>query len=73
MIFNPLFTEYKSITGAVPSNTSVNFRVKGNFDSVIFQLKKDGNDYYDNFVMQKQGEWFDLDISFEKGLFFYRL
>lgn len=72
MIFNPLYTEYKSITGAVPSNTSINFRVKGNFDSVIFQYKKDGNDFYDNFVMQKQGEWFNVDISLEKGLYFYR-
>ena len=72
MIYNPLFTEYKSITGAVPSNTSINFRVKGNFDSVIFQLKKDGNDFYDNYVMQKKGERFSLDISLEKGLFFYR-
>ena len=41
-LYNPLDKFYKSITGAIPENEQVTFRVKGNFDSVVLLLKKDG-------------------------------
>ena len=39
--FNPLDKFYKSNIGAIPNNTKTIFRVKGNFDSVVFVFKKD--------------------------------
>ena len=40
--FNPLDKFYKSQTGAVCADKEITFRVKGNFDSVVFVFKKDG-------------------------------
>ena len=40
--FNPLDKFYKSQTGAVCADKEITFRVKGNFDSVVLLLKKDG-------------------------------
>ena len=72
MIYNPLDTFYKSQIGAVNAKETITFRVKGNFDSVIFQFKKDGCDVYDNVAMQKDGEWFSVELSLSVGLYFYR-
>ena len=40
--FNPLDKFYKNFIGAVPEGEKITFRVKGDFDSVVFVLKKDG-------------------------------
>lgn len=70
MIYNPLDKFYKSIIGAVPESTTVKFRVKGNFNSVNFILKKDGED--DKFFPMKKFEgYFEIDLSFAVGLYFY--
>ncbi len=70
MIYNPLSKDYKSILGAVPSNKNIKFRVKGDFGSVIFVVKKDGEDicYY---PMQKNGDFFEVQLKFSVGLYFY--
>lgn len=70
MIYNPLNTFYKSIIGAVPENTLIKFRVKGNFNSVTFVLKKDGEQ--DRFYeMNKFNGYFEIELSFSIGLYFY--
>ena len=71
MIYNPLDKFYKSITGAVPEKTEITFRVKGNFDSVIFAFKKDGEERFNFCEMKKMEEFFEIARSFEKGLYFY--
>ena len=68
--YNPLNKFYKSITGPISNDEQVTFRVKGNFDSVVFVLKKDGcaENYY---PMLKQGDTFELSIKLQVGLYFY--
>ncbi len=70
MVYNPLLNDYKSIVGAVPSKENIKFRVKGDFDSVIFVIKKDGEDvcFYD---MIKVNGFFEKELSFTSGLYFY--
>ncbi len=70
MIYNPLSIDYKSVTGAVPSDTNIKFRVKIDFDSVIFVVKKDEEDvcYY---PMQKVNGFFEKELAFSSGLYFY--
>lgn len=70
MFYNPLSIDYKSIVGAVPNNEIIKFRVKGDFDSVIFVIKKDNEDvcYYE---MQKNENFFEVELTFTVGLYFY--
>ena len=70
MIYNPLSIDYKSVTGAVPSYTNIKFRVKTDFDSVIFVVKKDEEDVC-CYPMKKVGDFFEREISFSSGLYFY--
>ena len=70
MIYNPLDKFYKSIIGAVPENKTIKFRVKGNFNSVNFILKKDGGQDA-IYKMHKKEGFFEVDLSFSVGLYFY--
>lgn len=70
--FNPLDNFYKSQIGAIVANKKTTFRVKGEFDSVVFVYKKDGDETLNYCQMQKDGDIFSLDIAFDRGLYFYR-
>lgn len=71
MIYNPIDKFYKSYTGAVPENMEVTFRVKGNFDSVAFAFKKDGEESFTFYSMNNCGDYFEITTSFSVGLYFY--
>ncbi len=71
VFYNPLDKHYKSQIGAVPADKNITFRVKGNFDSVVFVLKKDSDGFAVRYNMQKNNGEFSLDISFNRGLYFY--
>lgn len=68
--FNPLDKFYKSITGAVCANKKITFRVKGDFNSVVLLLKKDGgkDDFY---PLNNKGGYFEVTLSVDVGLYFY--
>ncbi len=68
--YNPLDEFYKSKIGAISNNDKITFRIKGNFNSVIFCYKKDGQDYICN-QMQNKGEYFEISQTFLSGLYFY--
>lgn len=70
MIYNPLDSYYKSKIGAVSENEKITFRIKGDFTSVAFCCKKDGEDYT-IYQMQSKGEYFEIDKLFSCGLYFY--
>lgn len=69
--FNPLDKFYKNQIGAVCAEEKVTFRVKGDFDSVVLLLKKDGSDNDLQFEMQKLTDYFEVSFKLEKGLYFY--
>ena len=70
--YNPLDKFYKSQIGAVKADTNITFRVKGNFDSVVFVFKKDGEDSCCNEVpLIKNDDFFQVEIKFTRGLYFY--
>ncbi len=70
VFFNPLNTYYKNITGPISESEQITFRVKGNFDSVVFVLKRDGES--ENYIpMQRDEEGFNLTIQLSIGLYFY--
>ncbi len=69
--FNPLDKFYKSQIGAVRANTNIAFRVKGNFDSVVLLLKKDGEEQCCSFFMNKCDGFFQTELSLSVGLYFY--
>lgn len=70
MIFNPLNKTYKSILGAIPKSKKLKLRVKDYFDSVLFVCHKDGEqDFY--LPMQRKEGFFELEIAFNVGLYFY--
>ena len=69
--YNPLDKFYKSQTGAVCADSLIKFRVKGDFDSVLLLLKKDGQSGFDRHLMNKCYDFFELDIKFSVGLYFY--
>ena len=71
MIYNPLDKFYKSFIGAIPDNQVITFRVKGQFDSVVFVLRKDGQSDCARFVMQKNDDYFEIQLKIERGLYFY--
>ncbi len=68
--YNPLDEFYKSKIGAIPENEKITLRVKGNFNSVIFCCKKDGEEYVCH-QMQKNNGYFEIEICFTSGLYFY--
>ena len=69
-IYNPLIKFHKSILGAISDNDKIKFRVKGNFNSVSFVYFKDGGDKI-YAPMKKKDEYFEIELSFKKGLYFY--
>lgn len=68
--YDPLDKFYKSITGAIPADEQVTFRVKGDFDSVVLLLKKDG-EYPCFYRMDKKTNFFELTLKLTVGLYFY--
>lgn len=71
-LYNPLDKFYKSVTGAVRSDKEITFRVKGNFDSVVFVYEKDGVALTENVQMDKRNGYFECRITFPRGLYTYR-
>ncbi|MBE5754374.1 MAG: glycoside hydrolase family 13 protein [Clostridiales bacterium] len=71
MYYNPLDVFYKSHTGAVPFNKRLTIRVKGNFDSVVLLVQKDGETIDNRIDMLKDGDVFMCDIMLPIGLYFY--
>lgn len=71
MYFNPLDKFCKSITGAVPSNKKLTFRVKGDFDSIVLLVQKDGEDFDNRFELLRKDDYFVCDIMLPVGLYFY--
>ncbi len=70
MIYNPLDTFYKSQIGAIKENSKITFRVKGNFNSCVFCIKKDGFEY-ESYQMQKKEDYFEVSTKLTIGLYFY--
>ncbi len=71
MYYNPLDIFYKSHTGAVPENKRLTIRVKGNFDSVVLLVQKDGETFDNRIEMLKENGVFVCDIQLSVGLYFY--
>ena len=69
--FNPLDTFYKSQIGAVCTDKVITFRVKGNFNSVVFVLNKDGESECKYYNLTKKEDCFECSIKFSCGLYFY--
>lgn len=69
--YNPLDKFYKSQIGAVEEGALITFRVKGDFNQVSFMCKKDGEDFFVKHKMNKVNDCFQLEISFNVGLYFY--
>lgn len=69
--YNPLDKYYKSQTGAVEENSIITFRIKGDFDCASFMCKKDGEDVFISHAMTKTCNAFEIEISFDRGLYFY--
>ena len=70
ILYNPLDKFYKNITGAVSENEQITFRVKGDFDSVVFVLKKDG-EYPCFYKMSRVVDYFEISLKLSVGLYFY--
>lgn len=70
-IFNPLDKYFKSILGAVNTKDEVTFRVKGNFNSVVFIYKFDKDKSEKWLSMDKKDGYFEITLSFPVGLYFY--
>ena len=63
-IFNPLDKFYKSQTGAVREGDMITFRVKGDFNSVVFVLNKDGIDEFEYYqLIKKDGYYKNLYLA----------
>ena len=69
--FNPLDKFYKSQTGAVREGEMITFRVKGDFNSVVFFLNKDGESEFQYHQLTKIDDYFECSLSFSRGLYFY--
>ena len=72
-LYDPLDRFYKSAIGAVQENEKKIFRVKGEFDSVFFVFRRDGEEGDSKIKMMKKDGFFELEKEFDKvGLYFYR-
>ncbi len=71
MIYNSLSKQHKSITGAIPSDTKLTLRVKNVFDSVLLLIQKDGEEKIAEYSMFNRGDFFEIDVSLKRGLYFY--
>lgn len=71
-LYNPLDKFYKSVTGAVRSGEEITFRVKGNFDSVVFVYEKIDGGGEVRVQMQKKEFGFECKTVFSRGQYSYR-
>ena len=69
--YNPLDRFHKSITGAFCTDREITFRVKGDFDSVVFLFKSDKDNLEKWIEMDKKSDFFEISLSFSVGLYFY--
>ncbi len=70
LIYNPLDKFYKSKRGAISTNERLTLRVKGQFDSVVLLIMKDGeSDCF--YQMQKCDGYFEVSLILDAGLYFY--
>ena len=69
--YNPLDKFCKSVTGAATENEKIVFRVKADFESLVLVVKKDNAISDDFYPMTKSGDFFEREISFSRGLYFY--
>lgn len=68
-IFNPLVKAHKSVTGGIEEFTVVTFNVISDCSFVTMHLYSD-NEHIDR-LFDKNGDLFSLELSLEKGLYFY--
>ena len=71
MIYNPLDKYYKNIIGACSEQEELEFRVKGNFGSVLLIFKSDKTDEEFSCLMEKKLDCFYTKIKLPVGLYFY--
>ena len=71
-LYNPLDKFYKSVTGAVRAGEEITFRVKGNFDSVVFVYEKIDGGGEVLVQMQKKEFGFECKTVFSRGQYSYR-
>ena len=71
MYYNPLDKFYKSNTGAICAHDVVTFRVKGFFDSVVLLYRKDGDESVCCLQMERKQDFFECNLCFDTGLYFY--
>ncbi len=69
--YNPLDKFCKSITGAVPENVDITFKVVSPSENCCFVVRKDGCDDCQYLKMIKNGDCFELTAKFSSGLFWY--
>ncbi len=69
--FNPLDKFYKSQIGAIKSQTKITFRVKGDFDSVVFVCRNDETNVVIRQPMTFIDGAFTVSLEFEHGLYWY--
>ncbi len=72
ILYNPLDKFYKSVVGAVRADDEITFRVRGNFDSVVFVYEKDGEDFSREQALAKKNGYSELTVRFSRGLYTYR-
>lgn len=71
--FNPIDKFYKSVAGAVKEGVPVIFRVKGNFNSVLFVFENDKTKKVDTFQGQNMGDFFQCQVVLPVGLYWYHI
>ena len=71
MFFNPLDEFFKSTCGAISADKAITFRVKGDFNSVVFILKSDKDGAENCYLMENKGDFFKLTLTLSVGLYFY--
>ena len=62
--YDPLDREYKSVIGAIKQNEKIKFRVKGDFDSVFFVFRKDGESGETAIKTVLNGGFFETEVLF---------
>lgn len=72
MIYNPIDQFYKNPIGAVKFGEKITFRVKGNFNSVVFVCRKDEDNSDFTFNAVKKDDYFEVKVSLDVGLYWYK-
>lgn len=71
MVYNPLDNFYKTTVGAVAADKELTFRVKGDFDSVVFVIRKDDETQPSYYRMSRKNGFFEISITLDSGLYWY--